>query len=65
MENHPADSSRICRCVGYAYVPWQTLDDVFNPEVGLMCGTIFPELSLNIEEYGNVCKSGGLFYADE
>ena len=27
-----------------SYVPWQTMDKTFVPEVGLKMGTIFPEL---------------------
>ena len=27
-----------------SYVPWQTMGEIFNPEVGLKMGTIFPEL---------------------
>ncbi len=30
--------------VGMAYVPWQQLHTVYDPEKGLMVGTIFPEL---------------------
>ena len=29
---------------GQSYVPWQTMDRTFTPEVGLEMGTIFPEL---------------------
>ena len=27
-----------------SYVPWQTMDKIFAPDVGLKMGTIFPEL---------------------
>lgn len=27
-----------------SYVPWQTMDKIFMPDVGLKMGTIFPEL---------------------
>jgi len=30
--------------LGQSYVPWQTMDKTFTPEVGLKKGTIFPEL---------------------
>lgn len=30
--------------LGQSYVPWQTLNKTFIPEVGLKMGTIFPEL---------------------
>lgn len=29
---------------GQSYVPWQTMNKTFSPEVGLKMGTIFPEL---------------------
>ena len=28
-----------------AYVPWQHWDQIYCPEEGLACGTIFPELN--------------------
>lgn len=43
-------------CVGYAFVPWQQLDNVYTPEKALANGTAFPELNLNINEYGKICK---------
>ncbi len=50
-----------CGCVGYAYVPIQYMDEVFCPDEGLKNGTIFPELALDICEYGKICKQiGGL-----
>ena len=30
--------------LGQSYVPWQVMNNVFKPEVGLKNGTIFPEL---------------------
>ena len=30
--------------LGQSYVPWQTMDETFKPEIGLKKGTIFPEL---------------------
>lgn len=48
-----------CGCVGYAYVPYQQLQKVCPPETGLGMGTIFPELSLDICEYGKACKGTG------
>lgn len=48
-----------CGCVGYAFVPIQTLDKVYNPETALAQGTLFPELDLSIDEYGKVCKAEG------
>lgn len=48
-----------CGCVGYAYVPVQYLNEVYSACDGLQNGTIFPELNLNIDEYGKVCKQVG------
>ena len=48
-----------CGCIGYAYVPYQQLNTVYTPEEGLCNGTVFPELNLNICEYGKVCKKTG------
>ncbi len=31
--------------VAIAYVRWQTLQDVYEPLIGLCSGTIFPELN--------------------
>lgn len=39
-------------CVGYAFVPRQQLEHVFEPEEALMCGTLFPELYLPTNVYG-------------
>lgn len=47
-----------CRCVGYGYVPWQMIGEVYKPEKGLNEGTVFPELALTIEEYGKICRGG-------
>lgn len=61
MENNQNSSCPTmgCGCVGYAYVPIQLLQETCTPEVGLKAGTIFPELSLDICEYGKVCKQVG------
>lgn len=48
-----------CGCVGYAYVPMQEMGDVYDPCTGLDEGTIFPELDLDMCEYGKVCKQWG------
>lgn len=57
-EANGAENMPGCRCVGYGYVPWQMLGEVYQPEQGLDAGTVFPELSLTMEEYGKVCKGG-------
>lgn len=44
-------------CVGYAFVPPQKLEQVFEPNDALMRGTLFPELYLPINVYGKCpCK---------
>jgi len=48
-----------CACVGYAYVPFQRLNDTFTAGEALLRGTLFPELELTMAEYGKVCKAGG------
>lgn len=48
-----------CGCVGYAYVPFQYLNDIYSVTDALSNGTLFPELNLSIDEYGKVCKQIG------
>ena len=48
-----------CGCVGYAYVPVQELGSTYDASDALNQGTVFPELNLNICEYGKVCKKAG------
>ena len=48
-----------CGCVGYGYVPVQELSCVYDVDNALCQGTVFPELDLNICEYGKVCKKWG------
>jgi len=48
-----------CGCVGYAYIPVQQLDKIFEADNALKCGSLFPELVLTIAEYGKVCKQKG------
>ena len=63
MENSTGNTNicqRQCRCVGYAYVPVQNMNDVYPPSTALRQGSIFPELVLTIDEYGKVCKEGGM-----
>lgn len=42
--------------VGMAYVPWQQLEEVYEAEVGLQCGTIFPELHKPFLAGGRCCR---------
>lgn len=58
VEANGAENMPGCRCVGYGYVPWQMLGEVYQAEQSLDAGTVFPELVLTIEEYGKVCKGG-------
>lgn len=58
VEANGAENMPGCRCVGYGYVPWQMLGDVYQAEQGLEAGTVFPELALTMEEYGKVCRGG-------
>lgn len=62
-DNNKPNNSCDCNCfgcVGYAYVPIQTMGDTYCPEDGLKNGTIFPELDLDICEYGKICKQKGM-----
>ena len=59
MAETKPDTSKYCGCVGYGYVPIQTLGDTYSPLEALLAGTVFPELELTIDEYGIVCKKGG------
>lgn len=47
-----------CGCVGYGYVPKQSLSCIYDVSSALRQGTVFPELDLTIDEYGSVCKVG-------
>lgn len=60
MENeYPSCPTQFCGCVGYGFVPIQTLGETYNAANALSRGTVFPELNLNTEEYGKVCKKVG------
>ena len=48
-------------CIGYAYIPMQTLEKTYSPEEALKHASLFPELVINMNEYGKVCtKTGGV-----
>ncbi|MCC8169554.1 MAG: spore coat associated protein CotJA [Oscillospiraceae bacterium] len=49
----------VCGCVAYGYVPVQEMNDVYDVCMALNQGTVFPELDLNICEYGKICKQWG------
>ncbi len=57
MEN--TVNTSVCTCVGYGYVPMQTLSTVYSAKDALSQGSVFPELVLTIDEYGKSCKTGG------
>lgn len=57
--NRPCCPYPSCGCVGYAYVPVQDMQDTYDACMALTQGTIFPELDLNMCEYGKVCKQWG------
>lgn len=57
--NAPSCEYTPCGCVGYAYVPVQMMEDVYDCANALEQGTVFPELDLDISEYGKVCKKWG------
>ncbi len=43
--------TKVKKRVGYAYVPFQEMGKLYSPDMAMMCGTVFPELNLTIEEY--------------
>lgn len=49
-ESYISEHSRQKR-IGYAYVPFQRLGRLYDPETALRAGTIFPELNITMEEY--------------
>lgn len=46
-------------CIGYAYVPVQTLDKVNTAEKALENASLFPELTITMNDYGNTCTQLG------
>ena len=48
-----------CGCVGYGYVPVQEMAELYDSCKALSQGTVFPELDLDISEYGKVCRQQG------
>ena len=51
----PTDCNMMPGCmsrIGYAYVPFQTFNDIYPPAEGLSRGTIFPELDKPFGMYG-------------
>lgn len=51
MPMFPSDAT-----VAMAYVPWQTLQEVYEPEVAFSRATLFPELDKPFT--GGVCRNG-------
>ena len=52
MEN----DNNCMNCIGYAFVPVQYLDKTNTPEKALEQASLFPELTMTINEYGKVCR---------
>ena len=46
-------------CIGYAYVPIQTLDKIYDAEDALCKASLFPELVIDMKDYGKVCTQVG------
>ena len=55
----PSCAYPACGCVGYGYVPVQEMQETYDAARALSQGTVFPELDLDITEYGKVCKMWG------
>lgn len=43
---------KMCMIPGYAYVPFQRLDDIYDADKALERGTLFPALDIPMSEYG-------------
>ena len=56
--NKPSCPYPKCGCVGYGYVPVQEMEEVYDDCTGLMQGTIFPELDLNMCDTVRFVNSG-------
>lgn len=57
MRNHGHRHSGVDSMpVAMQYVPWQHWNQIYNPEEGLKCGTIFPELNKPFRGKG-ACRS--------
>lgn len=46
-----AERMPVKKKVGYAYVPFQQLGKLYDPETAMKAGTVFPELNITIDEY--------------
>lgn len=46
-----AETMNVKKNPGYAYVPFQRLGKLYDPETAMRAGTIFPELNITIDEY--------------
>ena len=46
-------NNKMCMIPGYAYVPIQKLQDVYDTDKALSAGTLFPCLDIPMYEYGN------------
>lgn len=43
---------KMCMIPGYAYIPLQRLQNVYDPDKALNSGTLFPCLDIPMNEYG-------------
>ena len=59
--NKPSCPYPKCGCVGYGYVPVQEMEEVYDDCTGLMQGTIFPELDLNMFVNSGEAVCDGMF----
>ncbi len=55
VESRNTDDTCPAMVVAMAYVPWQELETVYEPENGYPRGTIFPELDKPLMVGGSCC----------
>ena len=58
MDNMRNCSTMDCECwaIGMGYVPWQNLENVYEPAQALRAGTLFPELEKPFMAHPNARK---------
>lgn len=47
------NSDKICMIPGYAYVPNQKFSNTYDTDEALEKGTLFKELDISMQQYGN------------
>lgn len=50
------ENNNCMNCIGYAYIPVQNLNQTNTPENALEQASLFPELTMTINDYGNICR---------